>query len=180
MNSYGGKELAAAFRKVRGNTIKVAEDIPEDRYDFRPAEGARSVAETLSHIAHGIRFHYEVTLTDRTNLDGFDGRAFMAQLVADTQKPRTKAELIELLKGDGERFATMVEGVTEDFLGQVVTFPPGGDPPSRTRFDMLLSAKEHEMHHRGQLMLLQRMLGLTPHLTRENEARRAAMMARQK
>jgi len=33
------------------------------------------------------------------------------------------------------------------------------------------------MHHRGQLMLVERMIGITPHLTREQEARRAAMMA---
>ena len=33
------------------------------------------------------------------------------------------------------------------------------------------------MHHRGQLMLIERMLGITPHLTRENEARRTAIQA---
>jgi uncharacterized damage-inducible protein DinB len=55
--------------------------------------------------------------------------------------------------------------------------PPGGTPPSRTRFDMLAAVKEHEMHHRGQLMLIERMLGITPHLTRENQARMAAMQA---
>ncbi|HEY1213017.1 MAG TPA: hypothetical protein VGE93_05235 [Bryobacteraceae bacterium] len=37
--------------------------------------------------------------------------------------------------------------------------------------------KEQEMHHRGQLMLIERMLGITPHLARENQARRAAMQA---
>jgi uncharacterized damage-inducible protein DinB len=31
--------------------------------------------------------------------------------------------------------------------------------------------KEHEMHHRGQLMLIQRLLGIVPHLTRRREAR---------
>ena len=36
---------------------------------------------------------------------------------------------------------------------------------------MLLSVKEHEMHHRGQLMLIERQLGIVPHLTREREAR---------
>ena len=55
--------------------------------------------------------------------------------------------------------------------------PPGGTPASRTRFDMLLAVKEHEMHHRGQLMLIERMLGITPHLTREMQARMAAMQA---
>jgi uncharacterized damage-inducible protein DinB len=42
---------------------------------------------------------------------------------------------------------------------------------------MLIAVKEHEMHHRGQLMLVERMLGITPHLTREAQARRAAMEA---
>jgi uncharacterized damage-inducible protein DinB len=38
---------------------------------------------------------------------------------------------------------------------------------------MIMSVKEHEMHHRGQVMLIQRMLGIVPHLTREREARTA-------
>jgi len=37
--------------------------------------------------------------------------------------------------------------------------------------------KEHEMHHRGQLMLMQRLIGHTTHLTREMQARMAAMQA---
>jgi uncharacterized damage-inducible protein DinB len=48
-------------------------------------------------------------------------------------------------------------------------------PPSRTRFEMLLGPKEHEMHHRGQLMLIERLLGIVPHLTREQQARMGAM-----
>jgi hypothetical protein len=35
----------------------------------------------------------------------------------------------------------------------------------------------HEMHHRGQLMLLERLVGVVPHLTREGQARLAAMQA---
>jgi uncharacterized damage-inducible protein DinB len=42
---------------------------------------------------------------------------------------------------------------------------------------MLMTVKEHEMHHRGQLMLLQRILGLTPHLTRQMQERMAAAAA---
>jgi uncharacterized damage-inducible protein DinB len=177
MTYYGGGELAAAFRTVRNNTIKIAEEIPEDQYNFRPAEGTRTVAEILSHIAHSVRFQQDVTLTGRTNLDGFNYMEFMGALMAESKKPRSKSELVDLLKTEGEKFATQLDGCSEEFLGGKITFPPGGDPPARTRFDMLMSVKEHEMHHRGQLMLIERMLGLTPHLTRHAEARRAAMMA---
>ena len=51
MTYYGAKELARSFRTVRNNTIKIAEEIPEEKYGFRPAEGCRSIAETLVHIA---------------------------------------------------------------------------------------------------------------------------------
>src|SRR5437899_9517946 len=51
MTHYGAKELARSFRTVRDNTIKIAEEIPEEKYGFRPAEGCRSIAEMLVHIA---------------------------------------------------------------------------------------------------------------------------------
>jgi uncharacterized damage-inducible protein DinB len=51
--------------------------------------------------------------------------------------------------------------------------PPGAHPAAKSRFEMLLSPKEHEMHHRGQLMMLQRMVGLVPHLTRQMQERNA-------
>jgi uncharacterized damage-inducible protein DinB len=34
-----------------------------------------------------------------------------------------------------------------------------------------MSVKEHEMHHRGQLMLIERILGIIPHLTRARQNR---------
>ena len=56
-------------------------------------------------------------------------------------------------------------------------YPEGMVPPTKSRFEMLMASKEHEMHHRGQLMLVERMLGITPHLTRQMQERVAAMAA---
>ena len=52
MNYYGAKDLAASFRTVRNNTIKIAEDIGEEHYGFRATPETRSVGEYLVHIAH--------------------------------------------------------------------------------------------------------------------------------
>ena len=101
----------------------------------------------------------------------------MATVNSEQSKPRSKAQIIELLESAGERFASFLEGLSEEFLSQQVTMMPGGDPATRTRFEMLLSAKEHEMHHRGQLMLVERMLGIVPHLTRDFQERLARMQA---
>ena len=178
MTYYGAKEMAASFRTVRGNTLKIAEEIPEDKYGFRAAEGAKTVGEILTHMAFGGRFAQQVVLEEkRTSMEGFEFPKYMAARQAETAKPRNKAEIVALLKEEGEKFATALESLSDDFMGQSVVMPPGGAPPARSRFDILLAVKEHEMHHRGQLMMLQRMLGITPHLTREGQARMAAMQA---
>ncbi len=179
MNYYGGKELAASFRTVRKNTVKIAEDLPEEKYSFRPAPDTRSVGELLAHIglAHGFqdRIHAQER---RLSLVGFDFPTLMKQLLAEEKAPRSKAQTLELLHANGEKWAGWLEGLSDDFLAEQVVMPPGGAPPSRTRFDMLLSVKEHEMHHRGQLMLIERMLGIVPHLTRDMQARIAAAAAK--
>ena len=55
MTYYGGKEMAAAFRTVRDNTLKIAEEFPEDKYSFKPANESRTIGQTLTHIALGLR-----------------------------------------------------------------------------------------------------------------------------
>jgi uncharacterized damage-inducible protein DinB len=175
VNYYGGKAMAESFRTVRKNTLAIAEDIPEDKYNFRAVPETRSVAELFAHIALSPTFQKQINIEERrTSLEGFDFPALMQRMHADEKKPRTKAQVIELLTKDGEAWAKLLEGLDENFLGEVIVMPPGGAPPSRTRFDMILSVKEHEMHHRGQLMLIERILGITPHLTRRMQERRNA------
>ena len=178
MNYYSAKELAAAFRTVRNNTVKIAEEIPEDKYSFQAASESRTVAQTLVHIATGTRFatlvHGEQKLK---TLAGFNFYSFMHPILAEEQKPRTKAGIVKLLRDSGDQFAKWLEGLSDAFLGEQVSFPEGVQPPTKTRFEMLLGVKEHEMHHRAQLMVLERMLGIIPHLTREQQARMAAMQS---
>src|ERR1700687_186680 len=175
MSSYGGKELAGAFRTVRKNTIQVAEDIPEAQYGHVSAPECRSVARMLTHIAIATRIWEEVHKKGLTTLAGFDFFGMMDKFNAEEVKPRSKAEIVELLLTEGERFAAWLETVTREFRGEVVTEPDG--KTAKTRFDRLLSAKEHEMHHRAQLMLIERQLGIVPHITRQFNERIAQMRA---
>jgi len=180
MNYYGAKELAESYRTVRKNTIQVAQDIPEDKYGFKAANDVRSVEKLLTHIALAPSFQYRINAVEkRTTMEGFDFPALMQEVMAEEAKARTKAQVIEMLNKEGEKWAGFVAGLSDDFLGNVVTMPPGGTPPSRIRFDLIASVKEHEMHHRGQLMLIERMIGIVPHLTRQMQERMAQMQQRQ-
>jgi uncharacterized damage-inducible protein DinB len=171
MNYYGGKELAAAFRTVRNNTIKIAEEIPEAKYDFRAAPDTRSIAQMLAHIAIGPSFQLHMQTTKVTDLATVNFGELVQKFTAEEAKPRTKAELIAFLESEGDKFANFLESLSESFLSETVRMGHGTEPATRTRFEMLLSPKEHEMHHRAQLMVLQRMIGLVPHLTRQMQER---------
>jgi len=180
MTYYGAKELARSFRTVRDNTIKIAEEIPEEKYGFRPAEGCRSITETLVHTALMSRLQEQIHLVEhRSTLVGFDFFGFREKLQAEVMAPRTKAQVLELLRTEGEKYAKVLEGASEAFLGEQVEYPEGMEPRVKSRFEMLIAPKEHEMHHRGQLMVVERMLGITPHLTRQMEERIAAMQSAQ-
>jgi uncharacterized damage-inducible protein DinB len=174
MNYYGAGELAASFRTVRKNTMMIAEEIPEEKYGFRATPETRSVAQLLTHVAIAYTFQHQVHAVERrTTLEGFDFPALMQRVHAEEQNPRGKSQLIQLLRSNGENWAGWVEKLSEDFLAEKVAMPAGMGAPVKSRFEMILSVKEHEMHHRGQLMLIERLLGIVPHLTREMQARMA-------
>ena len=173
MTYYGGRELAAGFRTVRNNTILLAEEIPESSYGFKAADGSRTVAQTLTHIALGHGFQSYIHQHHIDDLKQVNFQELMQQAGAEEAKVRTKAEIVALLKSEGDTFASYLEGLHEPFLAEQVAMPPGGHQTHKSRFEMLLSPKEHEMHHRAQLMVIQRMLGMTPHLTRAMQQRMA-------
>jgi uncharacterized damage-inducible protein DinB len=176
MNFYGRRELVDSMRTVRKNTIQIAEDIPEEKYGYRPAPDSRSVAETLVHIAmlgRADRFLHEEER--RPSLEDFDFGELISRSQAEEKLPRSKREIIDFLHTEGERSAQWVEGLPETQLSEQVRQRGGA---SKSRFEMLLGTKEHEMHHRGQLTVIERLIGIVPHLTRNRQAAREAVATR--
>jgi uncharacterized damage-inducible protein DinB len=176
MQFYNAKDMSRSFRTVRDNTIKIAEEIPEEQYGFRPAPGSRSVAETLAHLAVSPRWPKQLHGDRMTAVDfAYFGTVLQRQLQEEAGLT-TKQQILDALRSGGTEFVAWLESLPDEALEERVHFPEPIQPPSKTRFEMLLGAKEHEMHHRGQLMTIQRMLGIVPHLTRDFEARRAQFL----
>jgi hypothetical protein len=109
--------------------------------------------------------------SNRSSLVGFDFFGFRDKLQVPRRKywnsyaPRARST---------PRFW---KALRRPFLGEQVEYPEGMEPRTKSRFEMMIAPQEHEMHHRGQLMVVQRMLGITPHLARHMEERIAAMQS---
>ncbi len=175
MPVYGGKDFARQFRVVRNNTLQIAEDIPESKYGFLPALNCRTVAALLTHIAVSPRMWFEIHGKQRMKtLVGFDFAKLGSDVKAEEGRTRSKAEILDLLRQEGETFAGWLDSLTPEFLGEMVTVADNSG--TKSRFEQLLGAKEHEMHHRGQLMLIERQVGIVPHLTRQAEERMRPMV----
>jgi len=171
MNYYGGKNLAASFRTVRKNTIQIANEIPEDKYGFRATPDTRTVAETLQHIIANPTWVQKLHGQDKKTFVAFeDFGAYIGAASAYGATFTTKAAILKALESEGQKFASWLESLQDATLAEVVSFPDPANHPAKTRFEMLLGVKEHEMHHRAQLMLIERHLGITPHLTRARQA----------
>jgi uncharacterized damage-inducible protein DinB len=165
---YSGKDFARQFRVVRNNTLRIAEDIPEPKYGFVPAPGCRTVAALLMHIAVSPRMWFEVHGRQKVKtLVGFDFVKLSSEVRGEEARSRSKAEIRDLLRSEGEQFAGWLDTLTPEFLAEMITV--ADNTGTKSRFEQLLGAKEHEMHHRGQLMLIERQLGIVPHLTRQAE-----------
>jgi uncharacterized damage-inducible protein DinB len=175
MNCYGGKELAESFRTVRKNTVQVARELPEDKYGYRVFAEGRSVGELLAHMAGSVEWPYRFHAVEhKSSFEGIDFGSVIQRAKAEEKQPRSKEQVLELLRSSGEKWAGYLEGLSDEFLAERVQMPPGATPATKSRFEMILGVKEHEMHHRGQLMLIERLLGIVPHLTREMQERFAA------
>jgi uncharacterized damage-inducible protein DinB len=176
MNYYGAQDLCRSFLTVRNNTLTIAEEIPEERYGFQATPDSRTVAQTLVHIAWTPRIQEQIQRIERrTTLEGFDFPSWFMRMQAEEKTPHTKAEILKMLTEGRDEFAGWLETLSDEFLGERVAMRAGMEPADKSRFEMLLGVKEHEMHHRAQLMLMERMIGIVPHLTRAMQARMAAV-----
>jgi uncharacterized damage-inducible protein DinB len=167
MSLYGTGELIEGLRGVRENTIKIAEDIPEERYWYRPTPESRSVEELLLHIIASFQASQRLHGTERVrSYEQYDFAALLKRVPVQEGDRRSKAEILALLRGENARFSQWLASLPESQLAETVQMPAGATPAVKNRFELLLAAKEHEMHHRAQLMVLERLLGIVPHITR--------------
>src|SRR4030088_321785 len=111
MTYYGAKELADSFRTVRKNTVIIAEEIPEDKFNFRAAPETRTVEQLLTHLAASKKMTEQIhAIERRSSLEGLDFPGLFQRIVAEEQTPRNKTQIIALLRDEGERWAKGLGG----------------------------------------------------------------------
>jgi uncharacterized damage-inducible protein DinB len=157
------EETIEAWEGTRGGVIAEVENIPPKQFDFRPAKESRSVLELVLHIMEvSLMMVGELTRED-TNLR----RAPWPKLLAMYNKPieglQSKRELLSALRSSLRDGVKSFRDAGELHMLQLIT-----------RFDGLRGSRlawfnhgiAHENYHQGQLATYQRLIGVTPALTK--------------
>src|SRR5262245_62694013 len=113
MGDYGASNMADSFRTVRKNTVQIAEDIPEDKYGFRAAEGVMSVAEILAHLATSTHWATQLHFVEKkTSVTQEDFMRYMGEGKKLADALVTKPAIVDALKTGGDQFAAHMAGMT--------------------------------------------------------------------
>src|SRR5258708_6595615 len=108
----------------------------------------RNTITALLHVASLTFFDFHIHQEQRgTSMEGFDFREFFARLQTNEKRGFSKDEILAVLRDEGERWCDWVERLPVARAAEIVTRGAAG---GKSRFEMLIGTKEHEMHHRAQ------------------------------
>ena len=162
-NSFLSESLQWWY-EVRRGLMKEVHNIPPVRFSFRPTLETRTIAEVLQHILQFSIMTAEELTRDDTNFH----RATYAQLVGiyapNISRSENKEKLTNLLVEQFKDAEDKYQKAGDIFMLQVVNKYDGS---KATRISLLHEAIAHEMYHRGQLTVYERLFGLVPAGTAE-------------
>jgi uncharacterized damage-inducible protein DinB len=143
------KVVLDAWNEIGRKLTAMAEDFPEDKYDFRPTPAQRSFAEQLLHAAGSCYYFTNPAM----------GLKPPAAEDPKRDQYKSKADIIAFVKKSFADGATAIQSKGEKGLTtEVVYFP---QQKSRV-IDIAYGIIEHSGEHYGQLVVYYRLAGLVP------------------
>ncbi len=156
-------EALEAWEDTRRGVVAEVENVPAERFGFRPEDEVRSVEELVLHIMEVS----EMMVGELTRPDGSFRRRPFPELVDEhagaLEGVSGKDDLLDALEGTLGRGLERFRDAGEiHMLGTIQRF----DGRRGTRLGWLHHGISQEMYHRGQLCTYQRLMGLVPALTK--------------
>ncbi|RMD88435.1 MAG: DinB family protein [Calditrichaeota bacterium] len=157
------EEALEAWGNVRNGLMEEVKNIPAEQFDFKPNSDVRSVRELIVHILEvAMMMTGELTRRD-TDFHRAPWPELLDMYAREAYALQTKEECIGLLK---KQFEEALEKFKEVGELHMLQFIKRFDGKPGTRLAWLQHGIAHEMYHRGQLVLYERLLGIEPALTR--------------
>jgi len=142
--------LLDTWNDVGRKLIAMAEDFPEDKYDFKPTPAQRSFAEQLLHAANANYYF----------INPATGKKMPAEEDPTRADYKTKAAVVAFVKKSFEDGAAAIKMKGDKGLSDLVVDPFANQQVRVS--DMAWGLLEHSGEHYGQLAVYYRVAGLVP------------------
>ncbi len=141
--------LLQSWNDIGRKLTAMAEDFPEDKYDFKPTPAQRSFAEQLLHAAGGNYFFINPVKGLKPPADDPKRSEF-----------KSKAAIVEYVRTAFADGAALIKSKGDSGMGDLFVDPFANQ---QSRFgDGAWSLVEHSGEHYGQLVVYYRVAGLVP------------------
>ena len=143
------KVVLDTWNDVGRKIIAMAEDFPEDKYDFKPTPAQRSFAEQLLHGA-GALYFFTAPVLGQKPPEGDPKR----------DQYKTKADVVAFVKKSFADGAAAIQAKGDKGMSELVV-----DPFAHQQVrigDLAYGFIEHSGEHYGQLVVYYRLSGLVP------------------
>jgi uncharacterized damage-inducible protein DinB len=138
-----------SYSQETDKMVNLAEAFSDKGFEWRPAEGIRSVRETILHVASA---NYGLgSKLGKAMPEGVNPRSFEKSIMG-------KAETITVLKDSIQFAKAAVRGLNEESLAEVINLY-GTDSPKMAAVQILGG---HAYEHLGQLIAYARSSGVVP------------------
>jgi uncharacterized damage-inducible protein DinB len=144
------KVVLDTWNDVGRKLIAMAEDFPEDKYDFKPTPAQRSFAEQLLHAA-GANYYFTNPVMGQKPPAGEDPKR---------DQYKTKAEVVAFVKKAFADGAAAIQAKGDKGMSDLMV-----DPFAHQQvrvYDFAYGFIEHSGEHYGQLVVYYRLAGLVP------------------
>lgn len=147
-------EWLEKWENSRAYTLEALEMLPDSSLTFRPTEGQMSIQEQIQHISGNV-FGLSRRFLDFEPAN-FDEEALREQLAAETLDRKA---LTELLNSAYDFGVAAIKNLPEERWDEEVTNFFAGP---KTRRVIVYLLQDHATHHRAQVLIYLRLLGLEP------------------
>ncbi len=147
-------EMLREWNGIADKVIGMAQDFPEDKYDFKVQKDQRTFAQNILHIA-GVDFEAISAVAGKK----------MGPELKDQENPsrdeyKTKAQVVALIKQAASDGASVIKSQGDAGLNAVVKYPWANMMVHAS--DLWTGIIEHSGEHYGQLVVYYRANNLIP------------------
>ena len=147
------EDLSRAWDEIGGKLVEMAQDFPEDKYDFKVQKDQRTFAETILHIANDDFLAITAVKGSQAGPD-FHGEHPSRAVY------KSKADVVKLLKDAVAAGSAVIKSQGDAGLDKAIFSPFTADP---VRVSTLWwSVIEDDGEHYGQLVVYYRANNLVP------------------